>query len=102
MSMPLETHEGIESSPLSSRGSFGKDERVVSHPPSFREPRSHLATFIQRLFKQLSGSMLLIKAVGWSAFFIVWFMRSHTEIFDLDKIVMIILVMVHFLEYFVT
>jgi len=40
----------------------------------------------KKIFSKLSGSFLMIKAVGWGVFFLVWFMQAKVDPVDLDRI----------------
>ena len=54
-------------------------------PDSSNQPGGTL-TVRKQIFSKLSGSFLLIKAVGWGVFFLVWFMQSKVQPVDLDRI----------------
>jgi len=40
----------------------------------------------KKILSKLSGSFLMIKAVGWGVFFLVWFMQAKVDPVDLDRI----------------
>lgn len=75
--------------------SFSRHESVQEEPPSIavipseaEAPllRSEPDSVSRKLLSKLSGSFLMMKAFGWGAFFLVWFMQAGVNPVDLDKI----------------
>lgn len=55
--------------------------RGSSNPPHSGQP-----SMSRKILSKLSGSFLMMKAFGWGAFFLVWFMQAGVNPVDLDKI----------------
>lgn len=72
-SVQLETVGSSESPPS---GGEAEAPLLASQPSDLRK----------KILSKLSGSFLLMKAVGWGTFFLVWFMQAGVHPFDLDKI----------------
>ncbi len=92
LSTSFNKHDGEDSEDLP----VLTDTSTEVPPPSVEAEAPLLATSGQqsspsvdlrkKLISKLSGSFLVMKAIGWGTFFLVWFMQAGVHPVDLDKI----------------
>jgi len=63
---------------------FSSEDPLLATTPSTATSSS--AMLRRRILSKLSGSFLMMKAVGWGVFFFVWFTQAKDNPVDLDKI----------------